>query len=40
MPTIAYERLSGGGYTGKNGYGLNKDQSGNLYVQLGLRTEF
>ena len=40
MPTIAYERLSGGGYTGKNGYGLNKDKSGNLYIQLGLRTEF
>lgn len=40
MPTIAYERLSGGGYTGKNGYGLAKDKSDNLYIQLGFRKEF
>lgn len=40
MPTIAYERLSGGGYTGKNGYGLATNKSDNLYIQLGFRKEF
>ena len=41
MPTIAYERKSGSAYkAGSNGFGEDKDKSGNLYLQLGLRHEF
>ncbi len=41
MPTIALERLGGPGYRpGSNGFGPQRDQRENLYVEIGLRHEF
>lgn len=40
MPTLAYERLSGSGYTGANGFGQARNKRENVYLQIGLRHEF